>query len=546
MPTFTLRPYATSGDWTAGLSGQLNDDLDTTYLYFSNQYQYGEARFNTNQIPWAINVAVKSIKVRARTALLSPGNAFVQVTAFTGTGRALISSGDSYFFNIVDTSIVERSTGDRVATLAQVEGDIVVILHPTSGADKFPEITELYLDVVALYPPSVTVNTPSGTYTTTSSPPLWFTYFSQEGLPQAAYRYLIYRDDQYGASGFVPGVTAADYDSGIVYGTANRVNLYPRVNDTYRVYVAVAQSVNGQLQWSPWVPQTATNFGNYVINITPPAAPTVTATADSANARIQVSIAGAGAASSVQDTYELQRSADSGVTWEVVRSDTAGGVILSVGGARITYDYESANGQSVIYRARTTTIDTIGNVLVGAWSSSSTPTSWSSTGSWLKVATRPELNMQVTVEEYGEESFPINQGVFQGLDSDTAVTVTGIRRSLPDGSIIFLASTAAERTALKAILATGETVLMQASSRSEDWGGVNHWLSLGDLKMARKIRGAWDPQRSLAMPYTEVERPDPSVFLVNLAIRTWQDIDDLYSTFTALSAAYSTYGAIRQ
>lgn len=545
MGVYTLRPYQVTGDWTAVSGGSLADDSDSTNRFFSSAYQYGEARFSTSPIPFAsYGMVVKSIKLRVRCASSTSVGSYVQITAFTALGRPLISLGDAYQFYVNGLSYVEQSTGQRVCSFGQADGDVVVSFHPTSPiTTNSPKFSEAYLDVEFVYPPIPTVNFPTGTYTTTSSPPLSWTFFSQDGYPQTAYRYLIYRDDQYGAVGFIPGTTPADYDSGIIYSPATSTTLHPRVNDTYRVYVAVAQTVNGLLQWSLWTAASA--FKGYVLNITPPAAPSVTATADNTNARINLAISGAGAANSVLDVYELQRSFDSGTTWETVRSDQAGGYLENVGGARVWYDYETGNGQSVVYRARTITYDTVGNTLVGAFGSNSSSVAWTSSSSWLKVISRPDLNMAIVIQELGEEDLDVPMGVFQGLDSDTAVTISGVRRSLPDSSIRLLTQTAAERTALKAVLALGETLLLQGNSRVEDWYGTTKYVTAGGAKMGRIIRGTWEAGRSMGFPYTEIERPDASTYLVEFGTKTWQDVDDAFATFTALSAAYTTYGAIR-
>jgi hypothetical protein len=350
----------------------------------------------------------------------------------------------------------------------------------------------------------------------------------------------IFSSAQYSAAGFDPGTSTSTYDSGYVFTTGTSVILPPLVNGTYKVYVAVAQQVNGAYQWSAWTPSAA-----YTLNITPPPAAAVTATVENASARILLAITGAGAANSVLDVFQIDRSFDSGVTWEQVRSDTVGGYLENVGGVRTWYDYETGNGQAVVYRARTITYDTVGNALIGAYGSNSSSVAWTSVSSWLKVATRPDLNQVVLVKELGDESFDVPMGIFQGLDSDEAVTVSGVRRARPDSSVTLLAQTAAERVALRAALAVGEPILFHAGPRVEDWYGTSKWLSVGRMNMVRQIRGAWDPLRGLELPYTEVERLDPGVYLVEFGTKTWQDVDDAFASFTALSAAYTTYGAIR-
>lgn len=547
MGTFVLRPYDTSGDWISFGSGQLNDELDTTYKYFQSLYQYGIALVNIASIPWDANIAIKSLRVRARIASSTGSPVYTQVTVFTGTGRVLISQGDSYQLLHNGTSFVEVATGQRVASLLPSEGPVQVIFHPVSGDPSInsPEISEVYLDVEFIYPPIPTLNYPTGTYTTTSGPGFSFTFFSQDSLAQTAYRYLIYTSAQVAASGFIPGTTVPEYDSGIVYSSAKTGYLKALPNGSYRVYFAVAQTVNGALQWSLWTNPSNTTYKDYTLNITPPAAPTVTATADDVNARIELTVTGAGAANSVQDLYQLERSLDAGVTWEQVRGDNSSGYIDSVGGVRQWHDYETANGESVVYRARTITYDTLGNVLVGAYSSNSSSVAWSSTSTWLKVITDPSLNRTIIVRAFGDEGYDVPMGTFQGLDSDEVVTVSGVRRARPDSTFTILVQTLAEREAIQSILALGVPILVQAGSRSSGWAGESKYLQVGRVIVSRPTRAGWSHLRDVTMPYTEVDRPDPEVFLVSFGTNTWQDISDTYATFTALNAAFTTYGDIR-
>lgn len=545
MGVYTLRPYRLDGDWIDIGSGSLADDSDSTAKYFANQYQYGNAYFDTAPIPFvSYGMVVKSVKLRGRMASSTNVGSYVQVTIFTSLGRVLLSQGDASQFYVNGLTYVEQSGAEKQASFGPADGYIVATLHPVSPiTTNTPKFSELYLDVEFVYPPIPTVNFPTGTYTTTSAPVLSWVYFSQDSLPQSAYRYYIYRDDQYTASGFIPGVTPADYDSGIVYSSAKQLTMVPRVNDSYRVYVAVAQTVNGILQWSLLTSGTGP-YNDYVIAITPPAAPTVTVSSDNTNARVSITIAGAGAANSVRDVYEVQRSFDGGVTWEGVRADSTG-YIESVGGTRIWFDYETANGQSAVYRARTITYDTVGNTLVGAWSSTSSSVSWTSSSSWLKVLTRPDLNRTIIFRSFAPEDYDRQFGVFQGLDSDDAVTVSGTMRARPDAQFTLLTQTEAEEAAIRAILALGLPLLVQASSRSSGWKNRSKYLTVGSLRVQRPTRAGWSEIRDLIMPYTEIVRPDPAVFTVDLGTKTWQDVDDAFASFTALNAAYSTYAEIR-
>jgi hypothetical protein len=541
MPTLTLRPTSATGDWIVAGSGSLSDDSDASYLYFTNPYQYGTAQFATAGIPWGAGVIVRTMVIRGRIRCVG-GPFYLQLIISTAKfGKAIVSGSDGMYLYTADFVFAVKSSAAIVAALQQSDGDVVVSVHPTVAGGSEVDVSEMYLDVVYIWPPTVTVIQlpfPGTTYTTLSNPPYRYLYNSLDQLPQAARRILVYSAAQYGAAGFAPGVSTPTYDSGVEYTSSFAGTLPALVNGTYRMYVNVAQLVNGAYQWG-----TVWNLTDFIIAITPPAAPTITPTADSTNAKIKLAVVGSGAANSILNVYDIQRSFDGGVTWSQVRGDY--GAYVQTGGARIWYDYETGNGQAAVYRARTITYDTVGNQLIGAYSATSSSASWTSTSTWMKLVTHPELNRTVIVRVFGAEDYNVPGGTFQGLDSDEVVSITGVRRSRPDASITILSQTEAEEAAIRAILAIGEPLLIHASSKSTDWRQVSKYLSVMDVRVTRPTRIATSPLRDLSLPYSEIARPDVTAFPVSYGLNTWQDIDDLYATFTALNAAYATYGEIR-
>jgi hypothetical protein len=546
MPVFTIRPYTTVGDWAAVGGGSIADDSDASYLRFDNPYQYGEAQFDLSLIPWGSGVVVRSVTLRARTRTNSSFPITAQMFASNTAGRTIITPGDRYQLSVASASFANQSAGAKSIVLVQSDGQLRFLVNATgTGGGVTVDFAEMWLDIDTAYPPLPTVNKPTGTYTATSAPQLQWSFFSQDAYPQTAFRYLIYTSAQVAGTGFVPGVTPPTYDSGVVFSTNRNVTLPAFVNGSYRVYVAVAQTVNGQLQWSAWTNTSNSTYKDYTLAITPPAAPTISVSGDNTNARVSVTVTGAGAANSILDVYQIERSFDVGITWELVRGDNADGYIEAVGGVRVWYDYETANGESVIYRARTITADSAGNTLVGAWSSNSSNVSWTSTSSWLKVVTDPGLNRTIIIRSFGDEQYAVPMGTFQGLDSSEAVTIVGVRRSRPDASIVLLSQTTAEEDAIRAILEQGVPVLIHASSRSSHWGGESRYLQVGVVRVSRPTRAGWSHLRDIGMPYTEVDRPDPTVYLVGFGQNTWQDLDDQFASFTALNAAFATYAAIR-
>lgn len=276
---------------------------------------------------------------------------------------------------------------------------------------------ELYADVDLANQPTASVTTPSSSVTDTSVPEIAWEFTDTDGDAQSYYRIKVYTDAQYLASDFDPDESTATWDSGDVNSqdVAATVGAY-LLNDTYRAYVKVAKNVNGSPFWSPWA------YREFVLNVSPPTVPTLTASFNSTLNKVSLEATGASAAGFDYQRYVIQRSPDA-VTWVDVR-DAEDLVPNNLYVAAID-DYEAARGGSAYYRVRSVGTASA-NFVASDWSSSASVTVTNDGGWWVKAIAAPSLNKgAVRVLDGLKESIEEDLGVFRPKGRTTALVVSG-------------------------------------------------------------------------------------------------------------------------
>lgn len=140
--------------------------------------------------------------------------------------------------------------------------------------------------LVASTAPVVVATAPTDPVTTTSRPPVTWTYSDAEGAAQESYETKIFTAAQYGALGFDPATSTPEWTSGVQASSGAR-SATPTVDlthgVTYRAYVRASQAGG---QWSAW------SFILFTVTLDQPAAPTLTATADPAHGRTVLAVQG--------------------------------------------------------------------------------------------------------------------------------------------------------------------------------------------------------------------------------------------------------------
>jgi hypothetical protein len=331
MATATLRPNAlvtNNGASIGGGAGSLNaatsDNSDTTYGLIQDDESF---RVGLGDYAPVAGSVVKGVRMRVRWARDSGSQTGRLQSRFIASGAVGVEYVESLYASGTPATVTTW-TEDRTFSEAELDGGDLEVLKE-DGPDL--RVHELYLDVIYVAIPTVTITSPSGTITTDDTPTVeWSEVLDGDGGAQTHYRVAIMANGQHPDSG-----TPVE-DSGILVGADTSWTPEDSLpNATYDIYVKVAQTVNGSQHWSAWDDQQ-----DVVINVATPAAPTITLTADDPNARVKIEVAQGAAGSVSTDSFQIQRS-DDGVTWEDVR-DVAEAEIAAVVGVG-TYS-DSADG----------------------------------------------------------------------------------------------------------------------------------------------------------------------------------------------------------
>ncbi len=488
MTGVTLRPNnvwsvsvgATVGGGSGGAAywQGVADDSDATYVGLTGS-EYILYELANLDLP--AGAAIRSVGLRARLGAVS-----VPVSVAGSLEAPDTTAYVSDFLAVNTTTPTTYSYG--LTTVAYVSGSAAALTDAMMDSARvrisgfggaFFRIYAVYVDIVYVTKPTLTVSLPTGTLTDTNLPLVaWSPTFDVDAGSVSFWEVKIFSAAQYGAGGFDPETSAATYGVGVGdttsegAATSHQVTT-PLANASYRAYVKVGRSndINAP-QYSDWA------SADFVVNVSLPATPTITVTAESSSGRNKIVLASnAGAATT--DALDLERSLDGGTTWSPVRNDN--GLSARVNGTSGTfYDYEAPNGVSVTYRARALH-NYSGLYAASAWASNSA--TWSSTAWWLKAPDAPSLNRVVELVTYGDVSRAARQGSFQPLGSSLPIVVSDSRGGATGASTIRTRTTA-ERDGLLDIATLPSTLLLQGPLLA---GEPDRYVRVGDMSVTRLI-----------------------------------------------------------
>lgn len=513
MPTSTLLPDGTvSQTCTVAGAGSvhaaLSDSSDASFILRFGSGRQARVSLGTVALPAGAVTKTVAITLRslggATAVLLYPDGTFITIQGDVAPGAFTTYAGTPQAITL---------------SQAQIDGLLVDVDLWGSGG----EVAEISATLAYALVPTVAVSAPTGTVTTTTQPTVtWAHTPGTDGGPQVAYQVKIFNAAQYGAGGFNPATSIADYDSGIVASAASSVATGTLTSPTtFRAYVATAQSINGANHWSDWA------FSAFSTNVPGPAISTIVVVPDSTLGRHRLTVTRN--TGTLNWTFvEVQRSNDGGVTWSPVRGAAAA---APPGDVWIGYDYEAPNGVSVVYRARGKT-----SLITGAWLSSSSAT-WSSASTWLKDLVSTANSQTVRARVIPDVGRGRAVSVLYPVGASAPVVVGDVQR-LRSGTLEVVTVTAAQATLLRTLLAANQTLLLQPPA-AHDVAAM--YLSIaGDVAELRPLRPATAAHRVWSIPFVEVAQPaDAGITVKGL---TYQDIVNTYATYTALLAAVATYG----
>lgn len=346
-------------------------------------------------------------------------------------GPVLAAHGDT----VRGLDIVSDGTG----------GDpLIVALVEASGA-------ELRYTVSA--PPTVSVDEPTGTITDTTRPEGSWTYADQNGDDQVAAEVAWFTDAQYGIGGFNAATSPAVERQTITL--RNFTAATPTVDltsDTYRMYVRAQDSAG---QWSTW------DHSQFDVDITPPSAPTITATPGD-DWTVDLVIADG------DTTVEVEHSDDSGATWLALRGSP---VDVDGSGDGTAVDHEAPFNVARTYRARSV----IGN-LRSAWSTTDDATVTESRQWIAYVPDGPLVTLRVPPGM--EWTSTVSAAAYTGAEGgDPENVVISAGRSAPRPPFTCRYRSIAERDELDALWNGERTVLVRSPA------GMHWWVRVtGDVR----------------------------------------------------------------
>lgn len=508
MTTATLRPNGTvvAGDSitpSGTTHGVTSDDSDSTY--FTNaDTSNNHATVDLGTVTIGAGSVTKQMRVRARCRAVSTSsqiNVAVKLVAESSLHDALCSGKFTQ-----DTTLATREGAWSPVTINQATIDALLCnAWPSVGTDDC-RVYELYVDLTYVTIPVVALAAVSpDPYTVASVVPLsWVNTLDVDGDDQTRYEVKVFNEATYGV-----GFSGLDLDndvpfwtSGVVLSAATSASTGPLVTgDTYRVAVRVGQTVNGVAHWSAW------DTDDFDLSVTTANVQSVTVTPDNTNAKLGIAVA-RNTGSHAWERVEVQRSFDAGVSWEYVRG---GNYMAASGNSFAVDDYETANAQATLYRARATWFSS-GLPITGAWVEAAAAASWSSTSHWLKDPLNPSRNRAVILEAAGGQPWGapqqrvVRQGVFPVVGARNPVVVSDVLSGPASVVKIRTESTAANLALLD--LLRGVNLLLQpiAAALTGEGAVASQYIAVSLVEEAWR-QPFLTQLRLWTIPYVEIDAP---------------------------------------
>lgn len=223
-----------------------------------------------------------------------------------------------------------------------------------------------------------------------------------------------------------------------------------------------------------------------------------------------------------------------GSIWPVRNAEPTG-VASTTGVGAVAFDHEAPLDESVTYRATSTQSGT-----VVTSSAVTVPSDTGSLGSnmWLTHPLKPSLSQLLTVEGIAPAVRKGRAGILPVINRADPIAMTDVRQS-PTGTITVATATVPEATALRALLADGQTLQVRAPGT---WG-VWMYVVIGDVDEVSAVGVGSNPERVWQLPYTAVGRPASTS--QGAVGTTYADAKSSYATYALLKAGETTYNDLK-
>ena len=488
MSVTTVRPnivHSGSGNYAvtgaASASAALSDDSDSSYIRKSGTgtsdiiIGFGTFSLTSSQV-------IRQVRLRARA---QTPTSFAKVSFALGTRV----SGINYFtpaYTVKGTAATQTFTGAYYTSSpdgatwdqARLDSLRIQVTDFRQNLDR-AYVYELYADVDVANAPSCSVTAPTASVTSTGKPDVSWTYSDSDGDGQTFYEVKVYSSAQYTAGTFDVSTSTPTWTSGQANGSDTTTTIGEYLLDgTYRVYVRVAKTINGEPFWSSWA------FSQFVIDLVQPTQPSLSVSFDSAENKVAITATGASAAGYDFQVFEVQRSTDQ-TTWVTVRD----AMELSPNTSYIATitDYEAPRGVTNYYRARS--IAYLGdNVVASDYGSTASVTVTNDGSWWMKAITAPSLNTGgVRILEGLDELIEEDLGIFRPKGRSTALVVSGSIYGR-DGTYRIVTSTTGEWDDVYALARHQGTILVQDPFGDQKYIRLvaRRWVTTGAVSALRR------------------------------------------------------------
>lgn len=313
-----------------------------------------------------------------RVLTVGSGTTFTaqDISAYSGFTASTVNATNGNISLGQNAAAPAVTSGSLTATTGTAAQDIVNNLiwwvsdsTSTTLADR-AFYYEAFMRVVTAALPTVTVNGIDGdtsapySVTTTSRPTVTWTHAQADGYTQASYRVKVFTAAQTN-----PDTATAVWDSGTVNSATGSAQITSDLvnGTTYFVYVKTRTytSTANDDGWSLWGSGTAASGISFTVALPAPTAPIISLAWGATQQRVRAVLTGkAVTAPMTEQTFDLQRSDDGGVTWYFVR----GGMSQTPDGSfqETIDDFEMKRNTTVRYRARAVATGA-GNTVASAW-----------------------------------------------------------------------------------------------------------------------------------------------------------------------------------
>jgi hypothetical protein len=476
------------------VNAALSDSSDTTYIIKQNAVLgQADAILDFGTLSLTSSQTIKQVRLRARCstpttsgkinvylgARLSNQNYFFSGLAITGQYSSATTFTGPYYNSAPDgTSWTQTAINNLRAKVSEYKD--------TTDRGK---IYELYIDVDVATKPTLTIQAPSGSITSTTTPDVSWTFAdTTDNGTQAYYQVKVFTANQYSASGFNPTTSTGVYDSGQVASSdQNAVVGSLLTSGSYRCYIRVAKDINGSPFWSDWA------FSGFSESYSAPTAPTQLVAWSASLGYATFTLTG-GSSYSIY-FYQVERSDDSGVTWDYIRDGEK--ITLNASNQSVIADYEAPRGITAYYRCRAVAVDSNSIEYPSGWSVTQQVLITNDSSWWFKCIEDPTLN-KGSIRVLKELDVQVDEPntVFRPLGATKPIIVAGPLQG-EDGAYNIKTVTETEWDAIYPLIVHQGKLLVQ------DPFGNQKWIRITDRKWTAESQSD-NVYRDITLTYVEI------------------------------------------